>query len=211
MSINATSSYMSNADILAWMETKTEGLYGHMRDAMDVANTRSDAESALDDVKAELQNAKNNGGDATAVTQAINDALAKYKDVPEVAEVLQPMADKLNGEYAKAAKDAATAQATAAALSNTPNPGGAAGMVLQAEIDQANRDSKPRAIKLDSNDVDNWAKQIGDKVDALGKQDQLGLIQIQEFNSQLNQAKQTASALMDAADKSSSNIINHIS
>jgi F0F1-type ATP synthase membrane subunit b/b' len=37
------------------------------------------------------------------------------------------------------------------------------------------------------------------------------LIQIQELNSQLNQAKQTASALMDAADKSASSIINHIS
>jgi len=211
MSINATSNYMSNADILAWMETKTEGLYEHMRESMDVANTRADAESALDDVKAQLQNAKGNGNDAAAVTQAINDALVKYKDIPEVTEVLQPMADKLNGEYAKAAKDAAIAQATAAALNATPNPGGLGGLLLDEEIRNAQNNSTPRAVKLDSADVDNWTKQIGDKVDALGKQDQLGLIQIQEFNSQLNQAKQTASALMDAADKSSSNIINHIS
>ena len=37
------------------------------------------------------------------------------------------------------------------------------------------------------------------------------MINIQEFNAQLNQAKQTASALMDAADKSANSIISHIS
>jgi hypothetical protein len=44
----------------------------------------------------------------------------------------------------------------------------------------------------------------------LGKQDQLGLINIQELNSEINQAKQIASALLDASSKSADAIISHI-
>jgi hypothetical protein len=199
MSINAATGYMSNEAILAWMEDKTEGLYDHMRDAMQGANTRSDAESALDDIKAAIVNDK--GKDATHVQQMINDALTKYADVPEVAQVLQPMADKLNGEFAKAKNDAAGTQAALAAM-------GAQGANVFVQAFQ--KLATPATVTIGSDDSDAWSKQIGDKVDALGKQDQLDMVNIQEFNSQLNQAKQTASALMDAADKSASAIINHI-
>jgi hypothetical protein len=197
MSISATTGYMSNEAILAWMEDKTEGLYDHMRDAMQGANTRADAESALDAIKAAIVNDK--GKDATHVQQMINDALTKYAGVPEVAQVLQPMADKINGEFTKAKNDAAAAQAVVAALGNN---------WMTQTFQQA---STPAAVTISSDDSDAWSKQIGDQVDALGKQDQLDMINIQEFNSQLNQAKQTASALMDSADKSATAIINHIS
>jgi len=202
MSINAATGYMSNEAILAWMEDKTEGLYDHMRDAMQGANTRSDAESALDDIKAAIVNDK--GKDATHVQQMINDALTKYADVPEVAQVLQPMADKLNGEFTKAKTDAINAQVAQTVL-------GASGTAVSSTLIQAFQEvSTPKTVTIGSDDSDAWSKQIDNAVDALGKQDQLDMIDIQEFNSEINQAKQTASGLMDAADKSASAIINHI-
>ena len=65
-------------------------------------------------------------------------------------------------------------------------------------------------VKVSSEDAERWTKEIGNKVDTLSKQDQLGLIYIQEFNSQLNRTKDTASALMASADKASDNIVSHI-
>ena len=192
MSINATSNYMSNFEIVAWMQDKTEGLYGQMRTSMQGANERADAESALDDIKAAIANSKDK--DAQTVYDLIGGALNKYQDVPEVAQVLQPMLDELNRRGNQRAQEANTPIVTTGPDGET---------VVQLP-------PTPAPVTISSNDVDAWTKQIGDKVDALGKQDSLAMINIQEFNSQINQAKQTASALLDAADKSSNTIINHI-
>jgi predicted lipoprotein len=194
-SISGTSNYMSNAEILEWMQLKTEDLYGGMRTAMQGANQRADAESDLNDIKAAIANSANNGGNADAAHALIEAALAKYKDMPEVAEVLQPLSTELNTRYEQAALDANKPVLTQDADGNvisTPGSG------------------KPGPVTISSNDVTTWTKQIGDKVDNLGKQDSLDMINIQEFNNEINQAKQTASALMDSADKSTSTIINHI-
>jgi hypothetical protein len=194
-SISGTSNYMSNVEILEWMQDKTEGLYGGMRSAMNGANERADAESDLNDIKAAIANSANNGGSADTAHELINAALLKYKDVPEVAQVLQPIATQLNNSYEQAAIDA-----------NKP---------VQTQDEDGNTiltpgSGKPGPVTIASGDVTNWTKEIGDKVDDLGKQDSLDMINIQEFNSEINQAKQTASALMDSSDKSSAAIINNI-
>jgi len=172
---------------------------------MSGASNRADAEAALDQIKAALQNSS--GKDATQVTQMINDAIAKYPDVPEVAKVLQPMADKLNGEFSTA-----QAQATQAQLELASNQavGSPRNLFAQATV-QSLKDQATVKVNIDSGDSDTWGKQIDSTVQDLGKEDQLDMINIQEFNSEINQAKQTASALMDASDKSSEAVISHIS
>jgi hypothetical protein len=90
------------------------------------------------------------------------------------------------------------------ASDSTSSPGVATSGYIQAS-------PGPSVIKASSAQIDSWTTEIGNTVDGLGKQDQLGLINIQEFNSQINQTKQIASALMDAADKASNAIISHIS
>jgi hypothetical protein len=214
MSISATSNYMSNADILVWMENKTDGLYGQMRDAMDVANTRTDAESALDDVKALIGNCKNDGSDCKAIHDLVNEVIAKYPNVPEVSQALQPIADKLNALYGTSdpvnVPPADSTVTTAAPLNPNTTISINSNVTLHTPSTNTPANHQLPEVPLNGGDADSWIKQIGDKVDVLGKQDQLGLINIQEFNSQLNQTKQTASALMDAADKAASSIINHI-
>ena len=208
MSISATSNYMSNTDILAWMETKTDGLYGQLRDEMNGADTNSDAEAALDKIKADLANTKTDGNNSAAIHDEVNDALTRYKDVPGIADVLQPIADKLNDQYgtsdpvnvmpAPMTVSSIIALASATLASTEPN-------VAPAQ------DLGPKQFAIASDDVDAWTKNIDSTLTNLGSKDQLSLIDIQEVNSELNQAKQTASALMDAADKSATAIIEHIS
>ena len=183
MTISATSNYMSNDEILAWMETKTDNLYGGMRSDMTDSNTRADAEAALNKIKGDIADQKNrpHGGDCAAIHDEVNAALAQYGDIPGVANVLQPIADVLNGCYG-----------------------------TSEDVNVANPPTSVGSVPIFGGDADTWSKSIGDTVDNLGKKDQLSLINIQELNSEINQAKQTASALMDAADKSASAIISHI-
>jgi hypothetical protein len=187
MSISATTNYMSSETIEAWMEQKTEGLYGQMGDAMDVSNRRAAAEQEMTHIKGMLADAKNNSGDVTAVNEEINNALDEYKDVPELVQTL-----------------GAVSQGLSLARDSTAAPSKDTGGYIEASPASS-------VIKASSGQIDDWTKTIGDTVDGLGKQDQLGLINIQEFNSQINQAKQIASALMDASDKAANAIISHIS
>jgi hypothetical protein len=208
MSISATSNYMSNDDILGWMETKTDGLYGQLRDEMNGADTNSDAEAALDKIKADLANTKTDGNNSAAIHDEVNDALTRYKDVPGVADVLQPIADKLNDQYG-----------TSDPVNVLPAPMSISSVIAQASAALASaqpvvtpaQDLGPKQFAIASDDVDAWTKNIDGTLTNLGSKDQLSLIDIQEVNSELNQAKQTASALMDAADKSATAIIEHIS
>ncbi|MEO7036672.1 MAG: hypothetical protein ABI548_22180 [Polyangiaceae bacterium] len=191
MSINATTNYMSASTIDQWMERKTEGLYGNMRGAMDESNTRADAEQALNDIKAKILNAQKDGTDARDLQKEIADTMKQYGDIPEVTKTLTPIETDLTKRIAKA-DGPQTYGNDLASVTLQPTPG---------QI----------PVTLSKDDSDNWTKEIGDTVDGLGKQDQMGMINIQEFNSQINQAKQIASALLDAADKSANAIINHIS
>jgi hypothetical protein len=211
MSINATTNYMSSSTIEAWMETKTEDLYGNMGAAMDESNTRADAEDALNKIKADIVNLQKSGQDAAPLQAEMNDALNKYGDVPEVAQFLQPIADELNQRMGAASLAAANPPQTGYVDPNERRVvlnGGAPEPPTPLPTADAPR---PREnVTVSSDDSDRWTKQVDSAVDGLGKKDQLGLINIQEFNSQINQTKQIASALMDASDKSAQAIISHI-
>jgi len=221
MSINTSgTNYMSNASILEWMEAKTEGLYAKMRAAMDQSNNRVDAEDALNDIKAKIDDLKASGADAGPLRDQINEAIAQYgAEFPEVGEVLQPIADELNQRFEDAQYKVSNPTAPpnqAANRSNThSNPPPANPPPTKGNVGK-NTQSLPTKVelppvKISKEDAERWTKKITDKVDTLGKQDQLGMIHLQEFNAQLNRTKDTASALMASADKAADNIVAHIS
>jgi hypothetical protein len=191
-----------------------------MRDEMEGADTNADAEAALDKIKGDIANAKTNGGDAAAIHDEVNAALKEYGSNADVVAVLQPIADKLNSQYTTSnpVNGAAAPGAMSTTVAQTNN-GWPTWGVSPHVAPSANSGHLPQAaaaalaptVKITDDEVDAWTKNIGDTLDNLGKTDQLSLIDIQEVNSELNQAKQTASALMDAADKSATAIIEHIS
>jgi len=193
MSITATSNYMSSFTIESWMEQKTEGLYGDMGQSMDVSNRRAAAEEELNKLKDMTLAAK--GKDGNALLVEVNSALSEYSDIPEVAAALQPMADGLTAQSQKA-NDA----------NMTP------GKSTSGYVDSSGSGSttKGAPFNVDGTNADDWGAAIDHSVNALGKQDALGLINIQEFSSEINQAKQIASALLDSSNKTSDSIINHI-
>jgi hypothetical protein len=193
MSVTATSNYMSSFTIESWMEQKTDGLYGEMGQSMDVSDRRGAAEEELNKIKDMTVAAK--GKDGNALLAEVTSALSEYSDIPEVVTALQPLADGLTAQSQTVNEKNMT---TGVATSGTPVSGGSGSM------------TKGAPFNVDSTNADDWSAGIGHAVDALAKQDSIGLVNIQEFNSEINQAKQIASALLDAANKASDSIISHI-
>jgi hypothetical protein len=193
---------------MEWMELKTEILYTKMRDAMDTSNNRVAAEDALNDIKGKMDDLAASGADAHELHQMVNDTIAQYgEDFPEVGKVLQPIADELSDRE----------KPVPGVQQQTPSnnlPGVRSGNVTGNSGGSAPKPAPltaPRSVKISSDDAKRWTQQISDKVDTLGKQDQLGMIHLQDFNAQLNRTKDMASALMASADKAADNIVAHIS
>jgi hypothetical protein len=173
---------MSHDFIDAWMESRTEDAYKNMRDGMDASGHRSDAEKALNDIKATLAAQKTQGSYASPTfEEQVNAVIAQYGDVPGVAKALEPLRQALGD----------------ANVSSTNGTG---------EVTS----ESSGAIKLSGGDIDNWSKAISDCVDYLGKQDQLGMINLGQLNSEINRAEQTASVLKDSRNKTAEAIINRI-
>jgi hypothetical protein len=203
MSISATTNYMSNDQIIAWMEQKTDEQYGLLSSSMDVANSRADEEKDLNDINTLIVDSKTNGGDAQALYDAVNNAIAKYQHDPEVMTALQPIQSKLSDEYAAALK-AASAPTVPSTGGDETSDGNESGVTQTSA-------STPAPVHITDDQSDAWTKNITDSTASLSQQDQLSMIDIQQENGDINQAKQIAAALIDAADKTSSSIINHIS
>jgi hypothetical protein len=185
MSIAPTTNYMSHDFIDAWMESRTEQTYGDMRDAMDASGHRTDAEKALNDIKSDLANIKNNGGNTTtAFEDKVNEAISEYSDVPGFADSLRDLSQTLG--------DAHVSSTNGTDDSTTVISGGGDG------------------IQLDGSKIDGWSTSISDCVDYLGKQDQLGTINLNQLNSQINQTENIASAIKDSRSKTAESIINRI-
>jgi len=211
MTIHASgSNFISNSEILTWMQHKTDGIYGHMRDAMDTSNTRADAEDALNTIKGKLSELKTKNATPEEVKALVDKAIKDYPDVPEVEKVLGSFAKDLDAQQEAATIGASQAQGELNRISSTYHGFASVPRTMQGRVQELMSLAHPKALSIDDAKVETWTKEIGTTVEGLGKQDQLGLINIQEFNAQLNQAKQTASALMDAADKAANSIINHI-
>jgi hypothetical protein len=199
------------------MESKSEGLYEKMRASMDQSNTRVDAQDALNDIKARMEDLKASGEDAGALRAQIDETIAKYgTEFPEVSEVLQPIANEL-AERAEKSRPRIIKPTTGPTRPGTPpSPEPAGSAPAKGEQVDKRTESLPTkvdfpSVKISKEDAERWSKQITDKGDTLGKQDQLGMVHLQDLNAQLNRAKDVASALMASADKAADNIVAHIS
>jgi len=198
MSISASgSNYISNANYDDWLQSKLEDAYGEIRQGMDVSGHRTDATKALNTIKNELLQMKTNGKDASEVTAAIHQAIEEFgEEFPDVKKALGEFADSLD-QRAKAAIDA----------SNLPT----------TEFDSSNDTVRvvppthiPEPVKLSDKEIDDITNSIKDTVDGFGKDDQLGLIHLNQLNSRINQTENLFSSLSDSRNKTIDAIINRI-
>jgi hypothetical protein len=90
------SNYISQGDIMLWLATKTNGMYGDLRQAMQMSEERSTLAKELKDLQTLLESDESNS-EKLAAAQAV---LEQVKGTPleeEVTELVGPMVEILDG------------------------------------------------------------------------------------------------------------------
>lgn len=93
MSAVSSSSYMSDAAILAWVAEQQNRLYGDLHTAMSFEEARADMASDVTDLKVLLQQSVEDKSKLAQLGLALDHFSAKYGNVPEFAEVKEVVDD----------------------------------------------------------------------------------------------------------------------
>ena len=90
------SNYISPEALMLWLATRTDGMYGELRQAMHMSEERSALARKLKDLQTVMEDAGTTGADRL---KAVNDLLEQAKGTPYEADVralLEPMRDVLD-------------------------------------------------------------------------------------------------------------------
>jgi hypothetical protein len=213
------SNYISDGQIMAWLASQQDRIYGDLRASMDLAETRADFASELVEIKAHLEEANRNK-DFGAVDQELQAFMTKYGSDPEFADIcaaLEPTATRIHNDWTYAQGDynerhreymdtsQAYAQAIEAGKTIQLPP------AMQALVEKGEPTPPDPPVKSYSDDdIKTWTNLIDGQLDSSSKNDQLTMIHIQELKATLDQGVQMASSFIASGDKTTSAIINNL-
>jgi hypothetical protein len=217
------SNYISDGAIMAWLATQQDRVYGDLKDAMDLSQKRADLATALNTIKADLQEAGQTN-DFTKVDAELQDVFNTYGDDPELAKLLQginTLTDKIHADVqwategypaAKAEYDAAVAGTGTGDNEETSRNGEHTSSTAAASSGSAGDPEPPEAQYREhtADQVKGWLDDVTGCIDVSGKNDQLTMIHIQQLKSTIDQGAQLGSTFIAGSDKSLSSIINNI-
>jgi hypothetical protein len=184
---SAQSGYMTSGEIMAWLATVGGNTYDQMRQQMVGTEQRRELQKDLTGLQSLIEETKTTK-DLTKLQAHLEELAAKYSETPfarSMGEILGAHSDEFV-EVAQRAEDVSDAE----------------GLQKLSAIIKLSDSSEKFIGQLDS-----WSTGIQGEIDALGTQDQLALIKIQELNSQITQSTQLASNILAAQDQAASTAI----
>jgi hypothetical protein len=152
------SNFISDENLLLWLAQKQDGLYGELRDNMDMSRERSKLMEDLAHLQAGIT-----GGSITR---------------DNIAEELRPLLD---------------------AYAGTP---------LGRELEETF--GPMLATLAEGGEPGSFQDTIQGTIDALGRDDQLALIEIQSLTADIREAAQLASNLLSSSNQAASSIVGNI-
>jgi hypothetical protein len=209
--------YISDGNIMEWLATQQDRIYGDLRDSMQSSEARAQFSNDLNDIKAALHAANDSPNhDFTQVDQKMQAFMQTYDSDPEFAELCSGLEDMVNQVHADTAIqiEKARKQAEYQAWANTAAPQVDNAVALSAytgRVEAMRNDLASTPPQLyQENTLRAWDELIGGKLDTLGKNDQLTMIHIQQLKATIDQSSQFGSQFIASGDKTSSSIINNI-
>jgi hypothetical protein len=187
------SNYISDENLLVWLAQKQDGLYGELRDHMDMSRARSKLMADLSNLKTELDA----GIEPEEAKAEIETLLASYAGTEFEAELTELFAGPL-AQYAGTEPEAETAEVFGVSV-GLENPMG----MQDTEALVREHVTLPALTEQLSSSIQN-------KIDQLGRDDQLELIQIQSLTADIREASQLASNLVASANQASNTIVGNI-
>lgn len=177
------SNYISHGDIMLWLASKTDGMYGNLREAMQMSEERSTLAKELKDLQTLLESDAS-GAEKLAATEA---TLEQVKGTPfeaEVTALLTPMVE------------------TVEELSEWPRE--------DPPRSAAEYREDLRADATVAASAKECAARIESYVSDLDHQDKLALITIQQTVGEIRDATQLASNLIASEQQASAAVIGNI-
>ena len=163
------SNYISDENLLVWLAQTQDGLYGELRDHMDMSRARSKLMADLNHLKSELDG---DDTDPAQVRAEIEALLAQYAGTPFETELNELFAAPL------------------------------------AELELSM--TTPDGTFSYSNFEEQLSAALESKVDELGRDDQLELIEIQSLTADIREASQLASNLVASGAQAANTIVGNI-
>jgi hypothetical protein len=192
------SNYISDENLLAWLAMKQDGLYSDLRDHMDMSKARSKLMEDLNHLKGQIDAGGMSREEATA---EINRLLQAY----EGTEFEGPLNELFAQPLGELAAVPGRAQDRMPDLPDLP---------LMDEDDY--EIEMPAAMATAMEDalaqevLKPLSSAIENKVDALGRDDQLELIEIQSLTADLREVAQLASNLIASSNQAANSIVGNI-
>jgi hypothetical protein len=168
--VNRASNFISDDNLLIWLAQRQDGLYGELRDHMDMSRARSKLIEDLGHLKQEVDSQSLTPEDAIAEVESLLAAYAGTEVGQGLDELLGPKLVEIRWM-----------------LQNAP-----------VTLDGA------EAVVQELSGI------LGNKMDALGRDDQLELIQIQSLTSDIREASQLASNLLASGSQATNTIVGNI-
>jgi hypothetical protein len=190
------SNFISDENLLAWLAMKQDGLYGELRDHMDMSRARSKLVEDLNHLKGLIDAGGMSHEEATA---EINRLLQAY----EGTEFEGPLNELFAQPLAELATVPERAQDQIPDLPDSP-------LFDEDDYDVPAAVEKAAEDELSQKTLESLSKAIENKVDALGRDDQLELIQIQSLTADLREVAQLASNLIASSNQAANSIVGNI-
>jgi hypothetical protein len=188
------SNFISDENLLVWLATKQDGIYGDLREHMDMSKARSKLMEDLNHLKGLIDSGGMSREEASA---EINRLLQAYEGTE--------FEGALNELFAKPLEDLATvperAQDRMPDLPDSP-------FVDEGEFEFDASPAMEHALTQEA--LEPLSSAIENKVDALGRDDQLELIQIQSLTADLREVAQLASNLIASSNQAANTIVGNI-
>jgi hypothetical protein len=202
------SGYMTDGQIIAWLEQKSDDQYGDLRNQMGASNDRATLIKNLTDARAAVD-----GGKPDDAFNTLDDTRQQCND-PETEYFCFDEQIKLLGWTSKG-HDKADALDQAIDSSDLSD---AQKQALKTEVDAARTvmDASDTNVATDANAKmhDAQQKRVGEdlqsKTDDLGRIDNLALINIQQGVNDAKQTSELASNILSSRDQTSNAILGNV-
>jgi hypothetical protein len=179
--------YVSDAELLAWLQAKSSGQYGELDQLMDTSNARSKLVKDLSNLKEKLAKASE---DPSAALAEIESLRAEYAGTEHAEEI-----EKLLGPIRTTIEQHATA---------------IAGLAAQDWDEDVKKDLMVKMQSGLSGHIRNLSGSVDATIKDLEHDDQLALVQIQALMSEIRETAQLTSNIIANRSQTSDSIVGNL-
>jgi len=218
--ISPTSAYLSDSEMIAWLQAKENDQYGKLREQMDASSDRGKLTKELTDLRASIDNDSDPAKAMAAMKQIVENHKGTADEV-EVDRLLLPAMAKLVPALPGDAQVEASGFVSTTLENSTLTTDekqvlaasiAASKFVLDASSVSSAVDSMSNSIKaaLPGPTLKELSDKLKSATDELGRIDQLALINIQQVMSDARQTDQLASNILSSRDQARNSIVGNI-